>query len=86
MDTIRQHIEVWACLDAMKDLVKPLLIAHQYWKGQGVQIAELLRLLIEVDDSRLLEASVREQLFADRSSYSNVRSIYFWLLSLFTLL
>ncbi|CAL1707851.1 unnamed protein product [Somion occarium] len=70
IDTLRQHTEVWACMNSMGMITASLLSAHQYWKSQGVQNPNLLNLLIEFDNVRYLDSSVREQILADRGAYA----------------
>ena len=44
IETLRQHMEVWACLNAMKSVTAALFATHQYWKARGIQNRNLLNL------------------------------------------
>ncbi|KAH9945672.1 hypothetical protein B0H21DRAFT_744154 [Amylocystis lapponica] len=74
IETIRQHMEIWACMNVMKTLAGALYAAHQLFRTRGVQTRALLTLLIEVDNERHLEPTVREQILADISAYT--RALY----------
>ncbi|KAL4248177.1 Mediator of RNA polymerase II transcription subunit 12 [Abortiporus biennis] len=70
VETLRQHIEVWACLNSLKSTTNVLFRAHQFLKAQGVQNRDLLNLLIEMDDGRFLEPAAREHILADKLAYT----------------
>ena len=72
IDTLRQHMEVWACMNALERITSALLAAHQYWKANSATNPSLLDLLIEFDNMRYLDPAVREQIFADRALYKQV--------------
>ncbi|KAH9858392.1 hypothetical protein C2E23DRAFT_767676 [Lenzites betulinus] len=71
IETIRQHIEVWACMDRMQDVTSALWTVHQTWRGRGLQNRILLKLLAEVDNDRYLDAASREQMLSDISAFSH---------------
>ncbi|KAI0829604.1 hypothetical protein BC628DRAFT_1314187 [Trametes gibbosa] len=71
IETIRQHIEVWACMDRMYDVTSALWTVHQTWRGRGLQNRVLLKLLAEVDNDRHLDAASREQMLSDISAFSH---------------
>lgn len=70
--TLRQHTEVWACMDRTQSISSALFAAHTVWKTRGVQSRPLLNLLIELDDGRLLEQTAREQVLADHTAFAYV--------------
>lgn len=74
--TLRQHMEVWACLDIMKSIASALFSTHGAWKARGVQSRELIQLLLEVDHGQHLEPAAREQLFTDQHNFTRVRLGY----------
>ncbi|KAK7692890.1 hypothetical protein QCA50_004525 [Cerrena zonata] len=69
IDTLRQHVEVWACMNALGRTTEALLAAHQDWKANSATNLSLLDLLIEFDNMRYLDPGVREQIHADRALY-----------------
>ncbi|KAH9894990.1 hypothetical protein C8Q73DRAFT_745370 [Cubamyces lactineus] len=71
IETIRQHIEVWACMNRMRDVASALWIVHQTWRSRGSQNRVLLKLLAEVDNDRYLEPAAREQMLSDISAFSH---------------
>ncbi|KAI0633322.1 hypothetical protein C8Q77DRAFT_1217758 [Trametes polyzona] len=71
IETIRQHIEVWACMDRMKDVASALWTVHQTWRSRGSQNRILLKLLAEVDNDRYLDPAAREQMLSDISAFSH---------------
>ncbi|KAI0356240.1 hypothetical protein OH77DRAFT_1401364 [Trametes cingulata] len=71
IETIRQHIEVWACMDRMKEVASALWTVHQTWRSRGSQNRVLLKLLAEVDNDRHLEPAAREQMLSDISAFSH---------------
>ncbi|OSD03951.1 hypothetical protein PYCCODRAFT_163808 [Trametes coccinea BRFM310] len=71
IETIRQHIEVWACMDRMQDVASALWAVHQTWRARGSQNRVLLKLLAEVDNDRYLEPAAREQMLSDISAFSH---------------
>ena len=73
IETIRQHIEVWACMNRMRDVASALWTVHQTWRSRGSQNRVLLKLLAEVDNDRYLEPAAREQMLSDISAFSHVR-------------
>ncbi|KAI0688045.1 hypothetical protein BC835DRAFT_1419486 [Cytidiella melzeri] len=68
--TLRQHVEVWACMDTMKSITSALFSAHTVWKTRGVRSRPLMKLLIELDDGRLLEHTAREQVLTDLTAFA----------------
>lgn len=70
--TLRQHAEVWACMNNMQTIVSALFAAHTVWKTRGAQSRPLLNLLIELDEGRLLEQTAREQVLADHTAFAYV--------------
>ncbi|CDO75642.1 hypothetical protein BN946_scf184743.g2 [Trametes cinnabarina] len=71
IETIRQHIEVWACMNRMQDVATALWAVHQTWRARGSQNRVLLKLLAEVDNDRYLEPAAREQMLSDISAFSH---------------
>ncbi|KAI0071713.1 hypothetical protein K474DRAFT_1733093 [Panus rudis PR-1116 ss-1] len=69
--TLRQHMEMWACMNKLKDIANSLYAAHHYWRGQGVNNADLMNLLIEVDNGRYLDQAARDQVLTDKAAYAN---------------
>ena len=72
IETLCQHMEVWACMGAMKNVAAGLYAAHQYWRGRGIHSRQLLSLLTQVDKGRYLESTQRDQVANDISAYSHV--------------
>ncbi len=72
IETLRQHMEVWACMNRMKDVTTKLWTVHQAWRSRGSQNRILLKLLAEVDNDNYLEPAAREQMLADISAYTHV--------------
>ncbi|KAI0093156.1 hypothetical protein BDY19DRAFT_989824 [Irpex rosettiformis] len=68
--TLRQHVEVWACMDRMQSITSALYASHTVWKTRGVRSRPLMKLLIELDDGRLLEQFAREQIVNDYTAFS----------------
>lgn len=71
--TLRQHMEVWACMNIMSKIATALYTAHQYWRGRGVQCRPLYAILVDFDNGHYLEPSLREHILHDLSAYSKVR-------------
>ncbi|KAI0769653.1 hypothetical protein BD413DRAFT_627402 [Trametes elegans] len=71
IETIRQHIEVWACMNRMREVASALWTVHQTWRSRGSQNRVLLKLLAEVDNDRYLEPAAREQMLSDISAFSH---------------
>ncbi|KAI0675055.1 hypothetical protein C8Q78DRAFT_1010248 [Trametes maxima] len=71
IETIRQHIEVWACMNRMKEVASALWTVHQTWRSRGSQNRVLLKLLAEVDNDRFLDPAAREQMLSDISAFSH---------------
>ena len=72
IETLCQHMEVWACMGAMKNVAAGLYAAHQYWRGRGIHSRQLLSLLTQVYKGRYLESAQRDQVANDISAYSHV--------------
>ena len=75
MQTLRQHTEVWAGLNVLKDIVSTLFQAHCTWKNRGVQNRALLSLMLQLDAGRYLESTAREQVLSDHSVFTHVSVI-----------
>ncbi len=75
IQTLQQHMEVWACLNMMANITSSLYTAHVTWKSRGVQSRPLLNLLLDVDDGHHLEQAAREQVSADSSAFAHVSII-----------
>ncbi|KAL6308224.1 hypothetical protein BKA93DRAFT_726196 [Sparassis latifolia] len=71
METLRQHMEVWACMNIMHTIATALYASHQFWRTRGIHTRALLSLLIEVDNDRYLEPASREHILADITAYTN---------------
>ncbi|KAI8993842.1 hypothetical protein BD414DRAFT_480612 [Trametes punicea] len=71
IETLRQHIEVWACMNRMHDVASALWAVHQTWRSRGSQNRVLLKLLAEIDNDRYLEPAAREQMLSDISAFSH---------------
>ena len=80
MQTLRQHTEVWAGLDAMKDIAVALFAVHCSWKNRGMQSRALLMLMLELDGGRCLDVASRDQVTTDYSVFIHVRSNMFVLI------
>ena len=72
MQTLRQHTEVWAGLDVMKDIVTALFVTHCTWKNRGIQSRALLSFMLQLDGGRYLELAAREQVSTDYSVFTHV--------------
>jgi mediator of RNA polymerase II transcription subunit 12, fungi type len=72
LQTLRQHAEVWGCLNMMKTIAEALYSTHNFWKTRGVQSRDLLNLLFAIDDGRHLEQPAREQLLTDHANFIRV--------------
>lgn len=72
MQTLRQHTEVWAGLNAMKRIVTALFNVHCTWKNRGIQSRALLSLLLELDGDQCLDPAAREQVLTDQSVFTHV--------------
>ena len=72
LQTLRQHVEVWGCLNRMKTIAETLYSTHNFWKTKGIQSRDLLGLLFAVDDGVHLDQAVREQLKADHTNFIRV--------------
>ena len=72
IETLKQHIEVWACMDAVQRITVALHDKHCALKARGNQNPSILDLLIEMDQGRYLDSSAREVVFSDRAAYTNV--------------
>ena len=76
IETLRQHMEVWACMNRMKDVTAALWTVHQTWRSRGSQNRVLLKLLAEVDNDCYLDPAAREQMLSDISAYTHVVRSY----------
>lgn len=74
MQTLRQHTEVWAGLNVMKEIVTSLYSAHCVWKNRGVQSRALFILIIELDGNRHLDPAARDQVISDYTVFTHVCS------------
>lgn len=72
LQTLRQHVEVWTCLNKMKDIAEALYATHNFWKTRGVQSRDLLTLLYSIDNGQQLDPSARVQLMSDREQFIRV--------------
>ena len=72
IETLRQHMEVWACMNRMKDIATALWTVYQTWRSRGTQNRFLFKLLTEVDNECYLEPAAREQMQSDISAYTHV--------------
>ena len=72
MQTVRQHIEVWAGLGAMKEIVVGLRDAQSAMKLRGMHQRALYNLLFEIDGGHLLEPQSRDQLYSDYAHFTHV--------------
>lgn len=73
--TLRQHVEVWGCLNMMKTIAEALYMTHNFWKTRGVQSRDLLNLLLAIDRGQCLGQAAREQLTIDRANLVRVRTL-----------
>ncbi|KAH9924878.1 uncharacterized protein B0H18DRAFT_1119667 [Fomitopsis serialis] len=71
LETLSQHMEVWACMNVMRTIAVALYATHQYWRGRGIHSRQLLSLLTQVDKGRYLEQTQRDQVLNDISAYSH---------------
>ncbi|KAF9819188.1 hypothetical protein IEO21_02359 [Rhodonia placenta] len=71
IETLCQHMEVWACMNRMRDVTAALYGAHQFWRAQGVHSRALMHMLLQVDQERFLETEQRQQVLADVSIYTH---------------
>ncbi|KZT67178.1 hypothetical protein DAEQUDRAFT_673722 [Daedalea quercina L-15889] len=71
IETLCQHMEVWACMNVMRNVAAGLYAAHQYWRGRGIHSRQLLSLLMQVDKGRYLEQAQRDQVTNDVSAFSH---------------
>ncbi|EJF57727.1 hypothetical protein DICSQDRAFT_182976 [Dichomitus squalens LYAD-421 SS1] len=71
IETLRQHMEVWACMNRMQGVASALWAVHQTWRSRGSQNRMLLKLLAEVDNDTYLEPAAREQMLSDISAYTH---------------
>ena len=79
METIKQHIEVWACMDVIKTIALALHTKHQSLKTRGNPNSSVLDLLIEMDQGRYLDQNAREVVLNDRAAYTNVKKSFIYL-------
>ncbi|KAL5506968.1 SRB8 [Sanghuangporus vaninii] len=70
VDYLKRGLILWACMDAMADIASALLDAHQAWKAKGVHIRCLVILLLEVDDSKYLDAISRQHVIEDAGHFA----------------
>ncbi|OCH91787.1 hypothetical protein OBBRIDRAFT_752537 [Obba rivulosa] len=71
IQTLRQHVEVWASMDAMNTIATALFATHQAWRSRGLHNRALMAFLIEVDNGRYLGTTEREQVLNDLSAYTH---------------
>ncbi|EKM53974.1 uncharacterized protein PHACADRAFT_196411 [Phanerochaete carnosa HHB-10118-sp] len=69
LQTLRQHVEVWGCMNKMKDIEEALYATHNFWKTRGVQSRDLLTLLFAIDNGQHLDQVTRAQLIADHEQF-----------------
>ncbi|KZT00461.1 uncharacterized protein LAESUDRAFT_666096 [Laetiporus sulphureus 93-53] len=69
--TLRQHMEIWACMNVMKIISTALYSAHDAWRGNGIRIRALLFVLMEFDNGQYLSPEQREQVLSDITQYSH---------------
>lgn len=70
--SLHRFATIWACMDAMRVIVKALYAAHQLWKSRGVRSRPLLSLLVEFDRGLYLDDRDREIVLTDNSAFSLV--------------
>ena len=75
LQTLRQHVEVWGCLNKTKTIAEALYATHNFWKTRGVQSRDLLNLLFSVDGGVRLEQSARDQLVVDQANFIRVSDL-----------
>ncbi|CAK5281407.1 unnamed protein product [Mycena citricolor] len=69
IDTLRQFICIWNCMNASPRIVDALYSAHQRWKKAGSgEFRALLNLLLEMDNDRYLDQEARDSIIADFGS------------------
>jgi mediator of RNA polymerase II transcription subunit 12, fungi type len=76
IDILHRFATVWACMDAMSQIVSALDSAHQVWRARGVRSRPLLGLILEFDHGRFLGDASRERVIADLASLSLVRYLF----------
>ncbi|EMD32061.1 hypothetical protein CERSUDRAFT_162114 [Gelatoporia subvermispora B] len=74
IQALRQHMEVWACMDTMRTIAAALFTTHQAWRSRGLHNRTLMTFLLEVDNERYLDVTARQQVDADLSAY--VHALY----------
>lgn len=65
VETLRRHIDIWACMNAIPTITQALYASHQAWKSRGIQMRYLLSLLMELDDGHRLDVASRQQINVD---------------------
>ncbi|TDL22582.1 hypothetical protein BD410DRAFT_821184 [Rickenella mellea] len=70
LETLRRHVDIWACMNVVSTITHALHSTHQSWKSRGVQSRALLSLLTELDGGRHLDDASRQQITSDISHYA----------------
>lgn len=72
LDTIRRHLDIWACMDVLGDVTAALFESNRTWKAAGVHVRSLVRLILEIDDCRFLDNASRQSVIDDAVHYAQV--------------
>ena len=75
LQTLRQHVEVWGCMNKMRDIAEALYTTHNFWKTRGVQSRDLLTLLFAIDNGHNLDPASRAQLLVDHEQFIRVSDL-----------
>lgn len=76
IDTLHRFATIWACMNAIGNIITALDTAHQVWKARGVQSRPLLSLLLELDGGRYLADASRQNITADIKAFTLVIVLY----------
>lgn len=72
IDTIRCHLDMWACMNKLLDITGTVYAVHQARKTRGEHVRPLVALILDMDDGRYLDAICRQQLIEEVAHYKQV--------------
>jgi mediator of RNA polymerase II transcription subunit 12, fungi type len=72
IDTLQRYSTIWACMDAMSQIVHALNDTYHRWKAQGLQSHILLATILEFDSAQYLNDEARLDIVNDMNAFAVV--------------
>lgn len=72
VETLRKHLDIWACMNQLDSIVQALCVLYRSWKLRGIHIRPLVAFILELDDGQRLDALTRQQITESAVHYAQV--------------